>query len=88
MQTALERGVIIELNANPARLDLDWRYLKKAKEMGLLISINPDAHRLGELADTYLGVGVARKGWLGKKEVFNTWSRQEVEAYFQRRKSR
>lgn len=88
LQTALERGVIIELNANPARLDLDWRYLKKAKEMGLLISINPDAHRLGELADTYLGVGVARKGWLGKKEVFNTWSRQEVEAYFQRRKSR
>ncbi len=86
LQTALEHNVIIELNASPARLDLDWRHLKSAKELGLLVSINPDAHRLEEFADTYLGVAIARKGWLEKKDVFNTRSRQEVEAYFQSRK--
>lgn len=88
LQTALEHNVIVELNASPARLDLDWRHLKSAKEMGLLISINPDAHRLKEFADVYLGVGAARKGWLEKEDVFNTRPRREVEAYLRSRKSR
>ncbi len=84
-RAALEHGVIMELNASPARLDLDWRHLKRAKEMGLIVSINPDAHRVEDLDDTKLGVAIARKGWLEKKDVFNTRTRREVEDYLKRR---
>ena len=85
LEKALENGVIIELNASPSRLDLDWRHLKKVKEMGLMVSINPDAHSLEDIQDTRLGVAMARKGWLEKKDVFNTRSREEVEAYLSTR---
>ncbi|MGM0651854.1 MAG: DNA polymerase/3'-5' exonuclease PolX [Bacillota bacterium] len=85
-QAAAEHGVILELNASPARLDLDWRYLKKIKEMGLQVSINPDAHRMESFDDTGHGVAIARKGWLEKADVFNTRSRIEVEKYFAREK--
>ncbi len=78
---ALENGVVLELNANPARLDLDWRYLKKVKEMNLPVVINPDAHQLEGFADTAQGVAVARKGWLEKKDVLNTLSRREIEEF-------
>lgn len=84
-RAAAEKGVILELNANPARLDLDWRYLKKAKEMGLKISINPDAHQLEGFSDTYFGVAIARKGWLEKKDIFNALERDEVESYLNSR---
>ncbi len=84
-QAALDNDVILELNASPARLDLDWRYLKKVKEMGLRLSINPDAHRLESFRDTNLGVAMARKGWLGKKDVFNTRTRWEVDKYLKQR---
>ncbi|MDW7740459.1 MAG: DNA polymerase/3'-5' exonuclease PolX [Bacillota bacterium] len=80
-EVALEKGIIIELNASPARLDLDWRHLKKVKEMGLLVSINPDAHRLENFIDIELGVSLARKGWLDKGDIFNSLSRSEVEKY-------
>ena len=84
-QSALENGVILELNASPARLDLDWRHLKKVKQMGLQVSINPDAHRLESFDDIYFGVNIARKGWLEKSDIFNTGSRQEVETYLNQR---
>ena len=84
-RAAAEKGVILELNANPARLDLDWRYLKKAKEMGLKISINPDAHQLEGFSDTYFGVAIARKGWLEKQDIFNALEREEVESYLNSR---
>ena len=86
-QAALDNGVILELNASPARLDLDWRHLKRVKEMGLLVSINPDAHRLENFEDTGVGVAIARKGWLGKEDVFNTRSRDEVKKYLRLRKN-
>lgn len=86
LETAREKKVIIELNASPARLDLDWRYLRKAKEMGIVISINPDAHRLEELADIKYGVAVARKGWLTKKDVFNCLPALRVEKYLKTKK--
>jgi DNA polymerase (family X) len=76
---AAEKGIVLELNANPARLDLDWRHLKKIKEMGIQVSINPDAHQLEGFSDTALGVAVARKGWLEKKDVFNCRNRSEIE---------
>ncbi|MEW6624122.1 MAG: DNA polymerase/3'-5' exonuclease PolX [Bacillota bacterium] len=81
-KAALEYKVIIELNASPARLDLDWRHLKRAKELGALISINPDAHRLEELTDVAYGVAVARKGWLEKRDVFNTRPLNIVKEFF------
>lgn len=84
-RAALENNVILELNASPARLDLDWRHLKKIKAMGLTVSINPDAHHLASFEDTGLGVATARKGWLEKNDVFNTRSRLEVEDYLDRR---
>ncbi len=68
---AADYGKIIEINAHPMRLDLDWRLVKYAKEKGVLIAINPDAHNIEGLSDVYYGVGIARKGWLEKKDVLN-----------------
>src|SRR5688572_8008195 len=64
-------GVWIELNANPQRLDMDWRYWRLAKEKGVKCVINPDAHRVGRLQDVYFGIGTARKGWLTREDVVN-----------------
>ena len=61
LQAAAARGVLIELNANPHRLDLDWRLMKKAKELGIKIVINPDAHHLEGLEDMAYGVGSPAK---------------------------
>ena len=82
---AVEKGIIIEFNANPYRLDLDWRWCRQAKKLGVQISINPDAHSLGELDLARSGAAIARKGWLEKQDVFNTKSAQEIEEYFQTR---
>lgn len=73
-----ENTVIIELNANPYRLDLDWRYLKYAKEKGVLISINPDAHSADGFYDIFYGIGIARKGWLEKKDVLNAKTLSDI----------
>ncbi|MCU0577923.1 MAG: DNA polymerase/3'-5' exonuclease PolX [Desulfobacterota bacterium] len=88
LEAAARQGVIIELNANPHRLDLDWRLLKKAKSLGLRIAINPDAHHLEGLADVHYGVGIARKGWLTKEDVFNTREAGEVADYLEKRRKR
>src|SRR3989338_89759 len=61
IKAAADQGVAIEINANPHRLDLDWRYGQDAKKAGLKVSINPDAHRHDGLADTRFCVGIARK---------------------------
>lgn len=72
IDAAIANGVAIELNANPWRLDMDWRQWRKASEKGLLTSINPDAHRTEQLAFYKIGVGIARKGWLTKEHVLTT----------------
>ncbi|MBA2369517.1 MAG: PHP domain-containing protein [Candidatus Protochlamydia sp.] len=72
---------IIELNATPNRLDMDWRYWIKAKEKGLLCSINPDAHSLKDLLNCQYGMHMARKGWLEKKDVINTKNLIEMRAF-------
>ena len=64
-------GVVLEVNANPYRLDLDWRWIPYALEKGVMISINPDAHRMEGYADMYYGVCAARKGGLTKENTFN-----------------
>ncbi|NLC76335.1 MAG: DNA polymerase/3'-5' exonuclease PolX [Clostridia bacterium] len=89
LTVAKEKQVIMELNASPSRLDLDWRYLRRAKELGVKVSINPDAHRVEELDDVWYGVLMARKGWLEAGDVFNTMSPRRVKRYLEeRRRSR
>ncbi|HUV84467.1 MAG TPA: hypothetical protein VMV86_02095, partial [Methanosarcinales archaeon] len=68
-------------NADPHRLDLDWRYLKYAKEKGVLLSINPDAHKVQGLHNIRFGVGIARKGWLESQDVFNTMPLKNMKEY-------
>ncbi len=72
IDAAAEYGKMIEINAYPNRLDLDWRLCKYAKERGVMVAINPDAHRVEELRYVYVGVSVARKGWLEAKDILNT----------------
>ncbi len=88
LDAAAEKGVAIELNANPHRFDIDWRYGKYAKERGVMISINPDAHSVEGLADMRYGVGIARKGWLEKTNVLNTLPLAEIERFFTERRER
>jgi DNA polymerase (family 10) len=78
IETAADLGVAIELNANPHRLDMDWRLLREAKEKGAKISINPDAHRIEGIHDICYGVGIARKGWLSPEDVLNCLSSEEL----------
>jgi DNA polymerase (family 10) len=82
---AAKHGKMIEINAQPTRLDLDWTYVRKARAMGIPIVINPDAHSEGELALYQFGVDVARRGWLEAKDVFNTRPADEVATEFDRR---
>jgi DNA polymerase (family 10) len=79
--------VILEINASPFRLDLDWRWLRRAKELGILISINPDAHSLDGLDDVNYGVMTARKGWLAPEDVLNTYPPAEVAQILRRRRA-
>lgn len=79
-------GVAIELNANPHRLDLDWRFLRRAVSQGATISIGPDAHSVIGLDDTFVGVGVARKGWIRPAHVLNCRSSQDVLSFCKARR--
>jgi len=79
-------GVIIELNAHPYRLDIDWRWIPYCLERGVKISINPDAHEKSGYHDMYFGTCVARKGMLSKEMCLNSLSLTEIESYFLSRK--
>jgi DNA polymerase (family 10) len=86
IKTAAKHHKMIEINAQPDRLDLDWTYVKRAKALGVPLVINPDAHATAELALYEYGVHVARRGWLTKDEVFNTRSAKDVAKEFAKRK--
>ncbi|MSU70194.1 MAG: DNA polymerase/3'-5' exonuclease PolX [Opitutaceae bacterium] len=86
IDAAVANHVIIELNASPWRLDMDWRHWRKAAERGLLCAINPDAHETGGLAHVRAGINSARKGWLVREAVVNTRSRAQVVKYLSGRK--
>ncbi|MED5486431.1 MAG: helix-hairpin-helix domain-containing protein [Candidatus Thermoplasmatota archaeon] len=70
---------VVEINASPYRLDLDWRFCKYAKEQGVPVAINPDAHSTQGLKDVWYGTQIARKGWLEKDDVLNCRSGEEIE---------
>ena len=71
----------IEINANPHRLDLDWRYVKRARDKGVKLAIGPDAHSVDGLDHVRYGVNVARKGWLAKADVLNSMTAKEFLAW-------
>ena len=79
-------GVVIEINANPYRLDLDWRWIDYAMNKNVKLSINPDAHECEGYHDMYYGVCVARKGGLTKEMCLNSMNLEEISKYFQSRK--
>ena len=81
IDAAIANGKILELNANPMRLDMDWRHWRRAAEKGLLCCINPDAHAVEQFDYQLAGVHAARKGWLTAENVLNTRTLNEVEAY-------
>jgi DNA polymerase (family 10) len=81
-------GVAVEINANPHRLDLDWRWHHRALELGCMLSINPDAHSIDELDLTRWGVLMARKGRVPKQRVLNALDHHSLAAWFQARRQR
>ncbi|MFW6278979.1 MAG: DNA polymerase/3'-5' exonuclease PolX [Bacillota bacterium] len=82
IDVAAEYNTALEINASPSRLDLDDKNVKYAKEQGVKIVINTDAHHLEEFSDMQLGVAVARRGWLEAKDVLNTMSYDQLLSYF------
>jgi len=84
---AAETRTVIELNCNPRRLDMDWRWWKRASEKGVLTSINPDAHRTEQIQFLAFGVRLARKGWLERKHILNCLTRDEVSSWLATPKS-
>jgi DNA polymerase (family 10) len=84
IEAALERGCFLEVNAHPARLDLNDVHCRMAKEMGLKLAISTDAHRTSELGYLRYGVGQARRGWLEAEDVINTRSWKDLKSLLQR----
>lgn len=92
IDAAIERAALlgkgIEINADPHRLDLDWRYWRRAKEAGVVAAIDPDAHSVAGLDAVHYGVGMARKGSLGAEDIINAWELDRVRDYFDRVRGR
>ena len=88
IDAAAEHGVCIEINAHPSRLDLDWRYLHRARDKSIKIPIDPDAHVISGLDDMRFGIGIARKGWLRNSDVLNTMTTDDLLDFFSSRRSR
>jgi DNA polymerase (family X) len=86
LEKAVAVGVAVELNADPHRLDLDWRYCRQAKALGVTIEIGPDAHSTGSLDNVHFGIGMARKAWLEAGEILNARSADDVIAFARKRR--
>lgn len=85
IELAAEHNTAIEINANPWRLDLDWRHGNKAADVGLMSSINPDAHSIEGIDHISYGVKIARKGKFEKERILNTRSAEEIANWFKTR---
>jgi DNA polymerase (family 10) len=88
LEKAVAVGVAVELNADPHRLDLDWRYCRQAKELGVTIEIGPDAHSTGGLDNLHFGIGMARKAWLEAGEILNARGADDVLAFARKRRAK
>src|SRR5215204_4516155 len=87
LSACAEHAVAVEINANPHRLDLDWRWHGRALELGCMLSINPDAHSIDELDLTRWGVLMARKGGIPAERVLNSLNLKEITAFLQARRA-
>lgn len=85
IDAAIANRVIIEINANPQRLDMDWRFWKQAVQRGLMCSINPDAHSINNLSYFEAGVNIARKGWIEAESLLNTRDTDGIKRWFSKR---
>ena len=85
LNAAAETGVALEINAHPSRLDLDDVYARRAKELGIPISINTDAHSKEDFDMLFYGVATARRAWLTKKDVINAWSKNKLLDWLKKR---
>ena len=85
LNAAAETGVALEINAHPSRLDLDDVYARRAKELGIPISINTDAHSEEDFDMLFYGVATARRAWLTKKDVINAWSTKKLLDWLKKR---
>ena len=86
IEKAAATGVALEINADPHRLDLDWRVLPRVKAGGAMISIGADAHSLAGIGNVEYGVGMARKGWLGPGDLLNARSADDFVAWARHRR--
>ena len=80
-------GVALEINADPHRLDLDWRLARRARDQGVAISIGADAHSTAGIANVEYGVNMARKAWLGAGDILNALTAEEFLARVARRRA-
>jgi len=87
VRRARERGVLLEVNAQPSRLDLNDVHCRMAKDEGALVSVDSDAHSVHDLDDLRLGIGQARRGWLEARDVANTRPLKELRALLERRRA-
>ncbi len=85
LKAAAESGVTLEISAQPSRLDLDDVFARRAKELGVLLSINTDAHSEGDLDLLHYGVAIARRAWLEPKDVINTWIPKKLMDWLKKR---
>lgn len=85
IDAAIANKVVIEINANPQRLDMDWRYWKQAVQRGLMCSINPDAHSIKNLCYFEAGVNIARKGWIEEGNLLNARDADGIKRWFSER---
>jgi DNA polymerase (family 10) len=87
MDAASENSVDLEINSSPFRLDLDWRHCRYARDKGVKLFINPDAHSIEGFSEFKFGINIARKGWLEKKDIANTMETGQMSDYLKQKRS-
>jgi DNA polymerase (family 10) len=88
LTAARAAGTAVEINASPSRLDLNDLHARRAKDLGIPIAINTDAHTIGQLDHMRFGVSVARRGWLTPGEVLNTWPEKQLLSWLEQKRWR
>jgi DNA polymerase (family 10) len=86
IEACAKHNVVIEINANPRRLDLDWRWIQQAMKKNVMLSINPDAHSIDGIDDVRYGVLSAQKGMLTKEANLSSMSLNEFEEFLKKKK--
>jgi DNA polymerase (family 10) len=88
LMAARAAGTAVEINAAPSRLDLNDLHARRAKELGIPVAINTDAHTIGQLDYMRFGVSVARRGWLTPGDILNTLPEKQLVSWLEKKRSR